>query len=668
MRRFFGPVVVAGVVGLSSISRAQAPCPYYVAPPPAGSNVNPGTAALPWATLDYASATVLPLGGSNCTVFFADGVYSGGNTLYERFPTPITFKAENPYRAVLQNEGRALSLFGARNMIFEGFEFRHSGPGAAGLVVQVQKDGANWAENVTFRNNVFHDSWNNDILKINNGARFITVENNVFYNQSGSDEHMDVNSVTDVVIQDNIFFNDFPGSGRPNLNDTSSFIVIKDSNGNEDGLQGSERIVVRRNVFLNWQGSTGSNFVLIGEDGNPYHEGKDILVENNLMLGNSPHTLRAAFGVKGGRNVTFRNNTVAGDLPSLAFAFRLNQEGGNPPNENVLFHNNLWSDPTATMGAGGGGGNDFSDGSPSETTGLVLDRNLYWNGAAAIPAGDQVNPLVDDARRIVADPLLNTSQGGIVLPRWNGTAFSSGNASVREEFVRLVGLYGAIPWGSPAQNQADTTLSAADDILGRPRSTPDLGAFEVAIPTLSIRDVAVTEGNAGSANAEFTVRLSGGSIAIVTVNGSTNSGTASAGSDYMASSGPLTFTPGSTSQMLSVPILGDTVSEADETFTVNLSGATNAPIADGQAIGTILDDDAMDYYTATPCRAADTRNAPGPSGGPALVANIARAFPVSGRCAIPPTAKAVAVNVAVTGATHAGNLRLYPRDLAVPLT
>ncbi len=73
--------------------------------------------------------------------------------------------------------------------------------------------------------------------------------------------------------------------------------MIKDSNGNDDGLEGSERITVRRNVFLNWEGSTGSNFVLIGEDGNPYLEGEDILVENNLMLGNSPqHDARGLRG------------------------------------------------------------------------------------------------------------------------------------------------------------------------------------------------------------------------------------------------------------------------------------------------------------------------------------------------------------------------------------
>jgi hypothetical protein len=71
-----------------------------------------------------------------------------------------------------------------------------------------------------------HDSYNNDILKINNGAAQITVEGNMFYNQTGSDEHIDVNSVTDIVIQDNIFFNDFAGSGRSNENDTSRPVAI----------------------------------------------------------------------------------------------------------------------------------------------------------------------------------------------------------------------------------------------------------------------------------------------------------------------------------------------------------------------------------------------------------------------------------------------------------
>jgi hypothetical protein len=657
---------VAALLALAGASEARAQCLYYVAP--TGSDANPGTVAQPWATLNHASAQVLAGGGSNCIVSFADGVYTGPNSLYERFATPTTFRAANPYRAVLQNSGTAVSLFGARNMVFEGFEFRHAGPGASPLVVQVQQDGTSWAEEITFRNNVFHDSWNNDILKINNGARFITVETNVFYNQTGSDEHMDVNSVTDVVIQDNVFFNDFAGSGRVNANDTSSFIVIKDSNGNDDGLLGSERITVRRNVFLGWQGSGGSNFVLVGEDGNAYFEGKDVLVENNLMIGNAPNVMRAAFGVKGGRNVTFRSNTVVGDLPSLAYALRLNREGSNPVNENVFFHDNVWSDPTGTMGAdGAGSGNDFSDGLPAETTNLRLDRNLYWNGGQAIPPGDVASPLVHDARRIVADPGLSTNQGSVVLPRWNGSTFVSGNATVRQEFVRLVNLYGAIPAGSPAQNQADPALSAADDILGRSRSTPDLGAFEVTPVALRIQDLAVSEGNTSTTSALVTVSLSTASASVVTVNWSTADATALAGADYAAASGLLTFPAGSTSQAAAVPVLGDLLPEPNERFLVNLGGATNATIADGQGVVTLLDDESTRYFTVAPCRVADTRNAAGPAGGPALQANTSRSFAAAGACGIPASAKAAAVNVTVTGATVAGDLRLYPADAALPL-
>ena len=497
-------------------------CQFWVAP--GGNDGGPGTSGQPWATLDNASARVLAMGASGATVCFRDGVYSGGNSLYERFTALTTFRAENAYRAALENNSRAVSLFGARNMVFEGFEFRHSGPGAAGLVVQVQQDGGTglWAEDVTFRDNVFHDSWNNDILKINNGARFIRVEGNVFYNQGpgtiSGDEHVDVNSVTDVTLEDNIFFNDFPGSGRPNLNDTSSFIVIKDSNAGDDGQLGSERIAVRRNVFLNWQGSNGDNFVLVGEDGQPFFEAQDVTVEDNLMLGNAPNEMRCVLGVKGGRRITFRNNTVSGDLPSLAYALRLNQEGSNPQNDTIRFHNDIWADPTGTMGAGPSGpNNDFSDGAAPESVNVSLDRNLYWNGGAAIPPGDVLSPLLDDARRIVANPLLNAGQAGVVLPRWTGTAFPSGSTTIRQEFERLVALYGALPSGSPAIGQADPALAPEDDILGRPRdAAPDLGAYEFGITGLALTP------SSGAAAGGERLTLTGGPFltgATVTVGG-----------------------------------------------------------------------------------------------------------------------------------------------------
>ena len=72
------------------------------------------------------------------------------------------------------------------------------------------------------------------------------------------------------------------------------------------------------------------------------------------------------------------------------------------------------------------------------------------------------------------------------------------------------------------------------------------------------------------------------------------------------------------------------------------------------------------YYTVAPCRAIDTRAAAGPTGGPALAAQQSRTFTVSGLCGIPPTAKAVSLNIAVAGSTAAGHLRLYPAGAAVP--
>jgi len=66
------------------------------------------------------------------------------------------------------------------------------------------------------------------------------------------------------------------------------------------------------------------------------------------------------------------------------------------------------------------------------------------------------------------------------------------------------------------------------------------------------------------------------------------------------------------------------------------------------------------FYTVTPCRAVDTRDAAGPYGGPALAANSDRTFAIGGRCGIPTTAKAVSINLTVLQSTAAGDLRLSP--------
>ncbi|MFO0800037.1 MAG: Calx-beta domain-containing protein [Gemmataceae bacterium] len=110
-------------------------------------------------------------------------------------------------------------------------------------------------------------------------------------------------------------------------------------------------------------------------------------------------------------------------------------------------------------------------------------------------------------------------------------------------------------------------------------------------PSLSISGVTQAEGDSGATAFVFTVTLSAASGRVVSVNYATADGTATAGGDYSAASGTLTFAPGETTKSVSVLVTGDVRDEADETFTLALSGAANATVATTSGLGTIVDDD-----------------------------------------------------------------------------
>lgn len=121
-----------------------------------------------------------------------------------------------------------------------------------------------------------------------------------------------------------------------------------------------------------------------------------------------------------------------------------------------------------------------------------------------------------------------------------------------------------------------------------------------AAPTISINDVSIAEGESGFAILTFTVSKSGSTALAASVNFQSSDITATSAVgqpcgtpsiDYEGGSGGLTFQPNDTTQSINVAICGDVLAEADETFRITLSGASNATITDNEGIGTITDNE-----------------------------------------------------------------------------
>jgi hypothetical protein len=76
--------------------------------------------------------------------------------------------------------------------------------------------------------------------------------------------------------------------------------------------------------------------------------------------------------------------------------------------------------------------------------------------------------------------------------------------------------------------------------------------------------------------------------------------------------------------------------------------------------------DPCQFFSVTPCRVVDTRNAVGPTGGPAMASGSTRSFPVAGQCGIPATAKTVALNMTLVSPSQDGFVTIWPFNTAMP--
>ncbi|MGH2634621.1 MAG: Calx-beta domain-containing protein [Actinomycetota bacterium] len=182
-----------------------------------------------------------------------------------------------------------------------------------------------------------------------------------------------------------------------------------------------------------------------------------------------------------------------------------------------------------------------------------------------------------------------TANGSATAPEdyqaTTGTLTFEPGQSVQQVVVQLAGDSAPEVNENFGLNLSNATGAAVGDGVGIGTITDD------DVPSVSIGNATVTEGNSGTVNAVFTLTLSAMSSLAVDVNYATANGTASAPADYQSTSGTVSFDPGETAQQVVVPVAGDSLSEVNETFGINVVSATGATILDGVGLGTITDDD-----------------------------------------------------------------------------
>lgn len=275
--------------------------------------------------------------------------------------------------------------------------------------------------------------------------------------------------------------------------------------------------------------------------------------------------------------------------------------------------------------AGGEGGAIFNTGPDQLSSGSleVVNSTIVSNSSdlsaggifnEAGSAAELTNSIVAGNTAIVAD---DDVQGAFISIRTNfiGTAGSS-TGLVNGQNGNLVGtalspidpVFGplannggptqthALLVGSPAIDAGDNSGGVPLDQRGGRRptdTTSDIGAFEGQLNNLSINDVTMVEGNAGSTLFTFTVLLEAVAADPVTVSFGTIQDTAQQGSDFLASAGTLVFAPGELSKTVTVEVNGDTTTEATEQFFVQLFNPMNAVLTNDRGVGTILNDDAI---------------------------------------------------------------------------
>lgn len=234
----------------------------------------------------------------------------------------------------------------------------------------------------------------------------------------------------------------------------------------------------------------------------------------------------------------------------------------------------------------------FTDSITVQATPVVLnvaDVSVVEGNAGTTIANVTISLTAPSTERVTGR--LATSNGTAIA----GSDYASRNGDVsfapgQTERVIAITVNGDVAV-EPDENFFVTMSNVVNATLGDGQGVVTIVNDDAVLPTLSINDTSVAEGNSGTRNAVFTVTLSAAATSPVSVSFATANGTATAGSDYLATSGSVTIPTGARTAVINVPVNGDTLVEPNETLFVNLSASSGATLADAQGLATISNDD-----------------------------------------------------------------------------
>jgi uncharacterized delta-60 repeat protein len=323
-------------------------------------------------------------------------------------------------------------------------------------------------------------------------------------------------------------------------------------------------------------------------------------------------------------------------------------------------------------------------GSQTQADGVTSDFAVarYESDTAVLPTFSINDVKVTEGQSGTANATFTVTLSGVVnqLAQTVDYSIADGTATANSDYVPISGTLTFQP-GETQHSivvliKGDTTYERNETFfvnLSNPSNSPVTTISDPqgkgtivnddVLPKIIVHDVAKGEGNSGTSSMLFSVTLSNPSYQTVSVDFSTQNGSATSFEDYILTSGTVTFAPGETSKSVAVSIKGDTKFETNESLQLSAFNPSNATIADGLGIGTILNDDAAPKISIS-----DVAKAEGNSG------QIAFTFTVTLSNA---SYQSVSMNFATTAGTAAsgtdyvaasGSLMFMPGETSKTIT